>query len=185
MSAAASKINSKLSILMTTIVVSGSSTSEGRIIEAVTLPWFSIIELLEKDPRIAFQIPARKWEEIIAGAYKSAGFDSVTLTPHSGDYGRDVIAEKRGIGTVRVIDQVKAYKPSLLVTADDVRALMGVLHEDGAAKGFVTTTSDLAPNLRKDPLITPLIPSRLDLINGSELRRRLIEISKQQDSPFK
>jgi len=47
------------------------------------------------------------WEEIIAGAYKKAGFDEVTLTPRSGDLGRDVIAIKKGLGSVRVIDQVK------------------------------------------------------------------------------
>jgi restriction system protein len=56
----------------------------------------------------------------------------VTLTPRSGDYGRDVIAVKRGLGFIRVIDRVKAYKPDHLVTADDVRALMGVLQGDGA-----------------------------------------------------
>ncbi len=90
-----------------------------------------------------------------------------------------VIAEKRGLGVVRVIDQVKAYKPTHLVSAN-VRALMGVLHTDGASKGFVTTTSDFAPRLREDPLISPLIPSRLELINGPQLRERLIQISKLQ-----
>src|SRR5262245_2470381 len=38
-------------------------------------------------------------EQIIAGAYKSAGFDKVTLTPRSSDFGRDGIAVKHGIGT--------------------------------------------------------------------------------------
>jgi restriction system protein len=167
-----------VSLLIRAVVVPGSRTSEGRIIEAVALPWFDIIELIEKDPAVAFQISARKWEEIIAGAYKKAGFDSVTLTPASGDLGRDVIAEKHGMGVVRVIDQVKAYKPSHLVDANDVRALMGILQNDGAAKGFVTTTSDFASKLRNDPLIAPWIPSRLDLINGEQLRKRLIELSK-------
>jgi restriction system protein len=71
-------------------------------------------------PQIAFQISPRKWEEIIAGAYKKAGFDEVILT-RSGDLGRDVIAVKKGIGTIRVVDQVKAYKPGHLVTVNDVR----------------------------------------------------------------
>jgi restriction system protein len=66
---------------------------------------------------------------------------------YTSDHGRDVIAVKRGLGFVRVIDQVKAYKPTHLVTADDVRALIGVLHGDGASKGFLTTTSDFAPRL--------------------------------------
>jgi restriction system protein len=55
---------------------------------------------------------------------------------------------------------------------------MGVLHTDGAAKGFVTTTSEFAPRLINDPLIAPLIPSRLGLINGSQLLKRLVGIAK-------
>jgi restriction system protein len=91
-----------------------------------------------------------------------------------------VIAVKRGLGFVRVIDQVKAYKPDHLVTADDVRALMGVLQGDGASKGFLTTTSDFAPKLQEDPLIIPFIPSRLELINGKALLKRLEELAKKQ-----
>jgi hypothetical protein len=75
----------------------------------VTIPWFDIIEILKKDPRAAFEIPADIWEEIIAGAYKQSGFDKAILTPRSGDYGRDVIAEKKALGTFRVIDHVKAF----------------------------------------------------------------------------
>jgi restriction system protein len=91
------------------------------------------------------------------------------LTPRSGDYGRDiiaVIAVIKGIGRVRTIDQVKAFKPPHLVTAKDVRALMGVLQGDGASKGFLTTTSDFAPTLREDPLIKPFLGNRIELING-------------------
>jgi restriction system protein len=87
---------------------------------------------------------------------------------------------KYGIGSVRVIDQVKAYKPGHLVTANDVRALMGVLQNDGAAKGFLTTTSDFAPKLKEDPLIVPFMPSRLELINGSMLLKRLEELAKKK-----
>jgi restriction system protein len=159
-------------LLMQTVIVPGDRTSEGRLIEAVTTPWFEIISLLTADPNIAFQIPPHKWEEIIAGAYHKAGWDEVTLTPRSGDFGRDVIAVKYGLGMVRVIDQVKAYKPDNLVTANDVRALIGVLHGDQASKGFLTTTSDFAPRLHADPLILPFMPSRLELINGTTLLSR-------------
>jgi restriction system protein len=165
------------SLLLQTVVTPGPKTPEGRLIEAVTLPWFEIIAAIKNDPSIVFQISPRKWEEIIAGAYKKAGFDEVILTPHSGDLGRDVVAIKKGIGTVRVIDQVKAYDRGHLVTADDVRALIGVLTSDGASKGYLTTTSDFAPRLRKDRLIAPWIPSRIELINGLELMKRLSELA--------
>jgi restriction system protein len=166
-------------LLLQSVIVPGDKTAEGRLIEAVAIPWFDIIDLLRNDPNIAFQIPADKWEEIIAGAYHKSGFEEVTLTPRSGDYGRDVIAIKRGLGSIRVVDQVKAYKPGHLVTADDVRALVGVVHGDGASKGFLTTTSDFAPLLRKDPLIVPFIPSRLELIDGKTLLARLEELARK------
>lgn len=167
---------SSANLLLQTVIVPGAAASEGRLIEAVTIPWFDIIALLKENPSIAYQISPDKWEEIVAGAYKRSGFDEVILTPRSGDYGRDVIALKKGIGHVRVIDQVKAYKPGHLVTANDVRALMGVLQGDGASKGFLTTTSDFAPKIKDDPLITPFIPARLELINGSSLFKRLEEL---------
>lgn len=165
------------SLVMQAVIIPGNKSSEGRLIEAVALPWFEIIKQLEADPSLAFKIPAQKWEEIIAGAYKKAGFDEVTLTPRSADLGRDVIAVKHGLGSVRVIDQVKAYAPDHLVTANDVRALMGVLQTDTASKGFLTTTSDFAPLLRKDPLIAPFMPSRLELIDGAQLLQRLTTIA--------
>jgi restriction system protein len=168
-------IREKSELLLQAVIVLGDKTSEGRLIEAVTIPWFNIVALLQKDPSIAFQISPNKWEEIVAGAYQEAGFDEVKLTPRSGDYGRDVIAIKKGLGSIRVIDQVKAYKPGHLVTADDVRALVGVLHGDGASKGFLTTTSDFAPRLREDPLIVKFMPSQLELIDGTALLTRLEE----------
>jgi Restriction endonuclease len=143
-------------LLLQSVVVPGARTSEGQLIVAVTVPWFDIIEMLKKDPNAAFQIPPRKWEEIIAGAYNKAGFEEVTLTPRSGDHGRDVIAVKKGICTIRVIDQVKAFKPPHLVNANDVRALIGVLQTDGAAKACLTTTSDFAPRIKTDPTIFAL-----------------------------
>ncbi|VTR66092.1 conserved hypothetical protein [Desulfosarcina cetonica] len=174
------KVVSSSSLLLQTVIVAGEKTSEGCLIEAVAIPWLDIIALIKDDPSTAYQISPDKWEEIVAGAYKRSGFDEVILTPRSGDLGRDVIAVKKGIGHIRIIDQVKAYKPGHLVTANDVRALMGVLHGDGASKGFLTTTSDFAPKIKDDPLITPFIPSRLQLINGTSLFKRLEDLMDQK-----
>jgi restriction system protein len=161
------------SLTLNAVITTGLRTNEGHLIEAVTIPWFEIIYAISEDPSVAYEVSDRKWEEIIAGAYKRAGFEEVILTPRSGDLGRDVIAIKHGLGKVRIVDQVKAYKPGHLVTANDVRALMGVLHCDGASKGIVSTTSDFAPGISTDPLIQPLIPSRLELIPGTTLLKRL------------
>jgi len=170
----------KAQLLLQAVIVPGERTDEGKLVEAVAIPWFDIVALLAKDPNFAFEIPPDKWEEIVAGAYRKAGFEEVTLTPRSGDHGRDVIAVKRALGAVRVIDQVKAFKPPRLVTANDVRALMGVLQTDGASKGFVTTTSDFAPRIQTDPLIKPLFGKQLQLINGTELIERLNEVAQRR-----
>ncbi|MFD2233513.1 restriction endonuclease [Phaeospirillum tilakii] len=164
--------------ILQTVVKPEKDVDAGRIVAAVSLPWFEIIELLQRNQNAAWEIPPDKWEEIIAGAYKNSGYDEVILTPRSGDYGRDVIAVKKGIGQIRVIDQVKAYKPPNLVKADHVRALIGVLESDGASKAFLTTTSDFAPKLRTDPLLKPWMPSRLELIGRHDLIRRLAEIAR-------
>jgi hypothetical protein len=51
------------------VIVPGASTDEGQLIEAVTLPWFEIIEALKNNSALAYKIKDRKWKEIIAGAY--------------------------------------------------------------------------------------------------------------------
>ncbi len=43
-------------------------------------------------------------------SYLSNGY-TVTLTPPSADLERDVIAQKSGVGTIRVLDQVRQYRP--------------------------------------------------------------------------
>jgi restriction system protein len=106
-------------------------------------------------------------EELIAGVYGRGGFDRVILTPRSGDGGRDVIAEKTGWGSARFLARVKAYKPGHLVTAEQVRLLAGVVAADRAAsKCILTTTSDFAQGIFKDASIQPLLPSRIELVNG-------------------
>src|SRR6185295_13801927 len=145
--AAATTPDAPPSVTLKAILVFGSPDAEGRLVEAVALPWFEIIELIQKDPQAIYALSPRQWEEMIAGAYTRAGFDEVILTPRSGDKGRDVVATKSGVGSIRIFDQVKAYSPGNLVTHDDVRAMLGVI--TGAAnvsKGVITTTSDFAPH---------------------------------------
>ena len=142
----------------------GAADPEGRLVSGVAVPWFEILRIIKADPAAAYQIDPRQWEEIIAGAYSQAGFDEVILTPRSGDKGRDVVATKFGIGSIRIFDQVKAYKPGHFVTADEVRAMLGVITgADNVSKGVVTTTSSFAPRLADDPYIKKYLPYRLEL----------------------
>ncbi|MGE0822355.1 MAG: restriction endonuclease [Candidatus Binatia bacterium] len=153
---------------------------DGEIIRVVGIAWLRILEELRRDPLFLYQFSKhpRNFEEFIAAVYAQAGFDEVVLTPRSGDFGRDVIAIRRGSLCVRVLDQCKAHSPDHVVTANDVRAMLGVLSGDpNASKACITTTASFAPGIENDPFIAPSIPYRLELRNGIRLRRWLSEIT--------
>jgi restriction system protein len=144
--------------------------SQFQIVRSVTIPWEEIIRGLQRDPAFLQGIKPRRLEELIAEAYAREGYKDVLLTPHSADKGRDVIvsATLPGIGTVKIIDQVKRYKAGNKVTAEEVRALVGVLSRDqDVSKGIVSTTSEFAPGIQEE--FKAFLPSRLELKNGKEL----------------
>lgn len=148
---------------------------DGEVISYVDPVYRHLVTLIEKNPEIIYEIDDRKWEEIIAAAYDKEGFDEVILTPRSGDHGRDVIAVKKGFGSIKFIEQVKAYKPGHIVKADEVRALLGVLSgEQNASKAIFTTTSTFAPRIESDKLIKPFLPYRLELVDKEKLIARLL-----------
>lgn len=159
-------------LLQTTLLSYGERTDEGVLVQAAAVPWFEIFKQIARDPSFMFEFSSspRKFEEFIAGAYRQAGWDQVTLTPASGDKGRDVIATKNGLCSIRVLDQAKAYSPRHLVTHNDVRAMLGVLSADqNASKGIVTTTSDFEPRILSGDEFSRFIPYRLELKNGQQL----------------
>lgn len=167
-------------VLQMALVDLGPKTSEGHIIKAVTVPWLELAKALERNPELLFDFVKhpRKFEEFIAGAYEQAGYSTVELTPHSGDLGRDVIATRSGIVTVRVLDQVKAYSPGYKVDAEAVRAMAGVLDRDkNASKGVVTTTSEFAPGVWQE--YSDYIPNRLELRDGPALCEWLRQVTDQ------
>lgn len=167
------------SILLRALVEPTGSTPDGDVIVSVQPAWDAIIKLIQEDPDALFKMDPRKFEELIAASYEQAGFDEVILTPRSGDFGRDVIATKRGFWSIRFVDSAKRYASNRLVPAADVQSLLGVLAGDQqASKGIVTTSSDFAPGIESHPLIKPFVPNRLELVNGEALKRRLLANQK-------
>lgn len=166
------------SITVTSIIIPDRKTNSGLLVRSTSAVWDSIVNELGSDWSVAYKIPYDRWEEIVAGAFKKEGYDEVTLTPRSGDLGRDIIAIKHGVGCVKVLGSVKAYAPGHLVTYDAVRSLMGVIaSERDTSKGIITTTSDFPPLIESDELIAPLLPTRLELINGAKLQKWLTSLS--------
>ena len=149
-------------------MVFGDKVNEGQLVEGVAVPWFEILRELARNPEFLFQIGWRQLEEFLAGAYERAGWPQVILTPRSGDGGRDIIATKPGIGSIRLFDHAKAYKPGHLVTAEEVRAMLGVLQvHPNVSKGIITTTSRFAPGVEQE--FQAFMPYRLELKNGAQL----------------
>lgn len=170
---------SEAALSVSSVIIPERASAEGVLIKATSLVWDEIVKALGADWSIAYELPPEKWEELVAGAFKREQFDEVTLTPRSGDHGRDVIAVKYGIGGVKIIGSVKRYAPGNLVPYDDIRALLGVLSgERNASKGIITTTSDFPPRAKEDPFIGPFLPTRLGLVNGKELQQWLADLSK-------
>ena len=159
------------------IITLEDKVDDGTKISLIKPIYSKLIQMLKRDSDYIYKINPRIWEEIIAASYSKAGFDEVILTPRSGDFGRDVIAVKKGFGSIRFIEQVKAYNPNHIVKADEVRALLGVLQADfKASKAIFTTTSDFAPMISEDEFIKPFLPFRLELLNKDKLINRLFEL---------
>jgi restriction system protein len=169
----------KADVSISSIIIPEKRTSEGILVKSISDLWGEVVTRLGADWSAAVQISPDQWEELIAGAFKKAGYDDVTLTPRSRDHGRDVIAVRHGVGCVKIIGSVKANAPGNLVSYDDVRALIGVMTgERDTSKGIITTTSDFPPRIREDPFIRPFLPTRLELLNGPELQQWLTELNK-------
>lgn len=170
---------SKAVLVSESLITAESKTSEGVLIKSNTQALFNLIKKLGEDWSVALQLDSRQWEELMAAAYYECGYDEVTLTPQTGDHGVDLIAVKRGYGAIRVLNQVKRYKPDLIVTAEQVTSLLGVLAGDRAAsKAVLITTSSFAPRILENPAIRGAVDTRLELVDRDELQKRFPELAK-------
>jgi restriction system protein len=76
---------------------------------------------------------------------------------------------------------MKAYKPGYVVTAKEVRAMLGVINGAGnVSKGVITTTSEFAPRLMDDPYIKRDIPNRLELKARDDLLQWLKDLADKK-----
>jgi restriction system protein len=165
-----------VSLSTAAILIPAGYSTEGLLVKSYGAAWMEIANFLGNNWTAAYDVDPRTWEEILAGALDKQGF-KVTLTPRSGDYGRDVIAEKGGIGSMRILGSMKAYAPDRLVPREHVHEVLGVVETERATKGMIVTTSDFAPHLFDAPGLAAAIPNRLELINGVQLQNWLKDLT--------
>ncbi|AHE55037.1 restriction endonuclease [Sphingomonas sanxanigenens] len=168
-----------LPLLSQSIVERREKTKDGTLIKVVGPIWGRIVDILRTDWNAAYQLPPERFEELVAGAFEREGYHDVILTPRSGDCGRDVIAVRRGVGSIKIITSVKRYAANRKVPHDDIRALVGVLNcEQDASKGMLVTTSRFPARIEQERFLAPLFPHRLELMDGPQLLKWLCRLRR-------
>lgn len=111
------------------IVIDISSTNE------------ELLSLLRQEPRLVWELPPRRFEEIVAELLAKQGYE-VELTPASGDGGFDIYAARKdGLGQFLYLVECKRYVPPNKVGVEVVRSLYGVVQSQRATAGAIVTTS--------------------------------------------
>ncbi len=90
-------------------------------------------------------IDRRLFEEMIAYLFRRFGY-VVELTQRTRDGGRDVIAVRTQIVSVKYLIECKRPDPGGYVGVRPVRELYGVLKDEGATKGLLVTTARFSPD---------------------------------------
>jgi len=161
-------------LLHTRIVSLGKRVDRGQIVTATMPSWLALRKEVLADPSLMAHFPKwhRKFEEFVAGGYVASRWCDVILSPCAHDGGFDIAARKRGR---QILDEAKAYKPSLCIDHQIVRAALGLLivHEN-VDQVRVTTTSWFAPMVLPD--FARLIPDKLALRDRRQLLRWLRSI---------
>ncbi len=103
---------------------------------------YEFIEYFKQYPEKMYEMPPRRFEELIAAIFKNNGFD-VYLSPCTRDGGFDVraIRHDKLTGQNIYLIECKRYAPDNKVGISVVDRLLGVVNRNNASKGIVATTS--------------------------------------------
>ena len=119
----------------------------------------------------------QSFEKYVAGIYEKEGYD-VTVTPYSGDYGVDVIAEKGG---ERIAVQVKQYGGSARkVNRQMVMELHGAAAYAGCNKAVIATNGDVLPDAFE---VARKIGVEIRYIDSEPSLRPVIDACKKNNKP--
>lgn len=103
-----------------------------------------LLEKLRRQPDIIFEIPPRKFEELVAELLDGMGFD-VELTKQTRDGGKDILAYMNtGIGKFLCLVEAKKYRQDRTIGVELVRTLYGTLSDYQANSAMLVTTSSFS-----------------------------------------
>lgn len=105
-----------------------------------------LIERLRQQPQSIYQLPSRKFEELIAELLTDLGYE-VELTPATRDGGKDILAYlTTPHGRLLCLVEAKRYRKDRTVGVELVRELYGTLTDAEANSAMLVTTSSFSPD---------------------------------------
>lgn len=112
------------------------------IIQVSSLVSEKLVQYFLANPSYLQTMNHRDFEELIAEVFDGFGYQ-VELTKRTRDGGRDIvaIAGRNQLVSSKYLVECKRYKASNKIGIQPVRSLFGVLHDEGATKAILATTS--------------------------------------------
>jgi restriction system protein len=154
-----------------------SETAEKKLItETIKVINNSLVEKVNSNPSLIFQITPRNFEELVAELLEKEGF-KVNLTKKTRDGGKDIfVAQKNNLGNFLYYVECKQYAPENPVGVNLVRELYGTISADRATAGLLVTSSYFT----KDAIsFTQNIQHQLSLKGYIDLKQWITEICKK------
>lgn len=104
----------------------------------------SLVERLRRQPSSIYELPPRKFEELIAELLTDLGYE-VELTPATRDGGKDILAYMTTPhGKLLCLVEAKKYRRDRHVGVELVRQLYGTLIDADASSAMLVTTSSFS-----------------------------------------
>lgn len=134
------------------------------VVQAIT---DDLLKHLAREPRSVYQLPPRKFEELIAKILEDQGCE-VTLTKQTRDGGYDILGRlATGPAPLLFLAECKRYAEGNPVGVEVVRSLYGVTEIQRVNFGMIITSSSFTRDAREEKL---RIGPRMDLKEFGDLK---------------
>lgn len=145
-----------------------------KLITDISLINTSILEIVNRNPQMIYQMSSRQFEEFVAELFEKEGY-RVSLTKATRDGGKDLlIVEERRIGNFIIYVECKNYSMSNPVGVRLVRELYGAVMADRVTAGVLVTSSYFS-----SPAVEfkEQVKSQLSLLDYYDLKKWISEIN--------